>query len=74
VPRNESALDRVIRVVIGIALIAAAFAAAGAFKIVLLTLGAIALFTALTGFCLLYALLGISTSSRKKKDGTDASL
>ncbi len=66
--RNESTLDRIIRAFVGIALIAAAFATAGAFKIVLIVVGAIALFTASTGFCLLYALFGINTSNPEKKE------
>jgi len=64
--RNESTLDRIIRAFVGIALIAAAFATAGAFKIVLIVVGAIALFTAFTGFCLLYRLFGFSTLSERK--------
>ena len=64
--RNENTLDRVIRVIVGIALLAAAFTVTGGLKIVLIVVAAIALFTALTGFCLLYRLFGISTRKETK--------
>jgi uncharacterized membrane protein len=63
--RNEGPIDRFIRAIIGLALIAVSFAAAGAVKIVLIVIGAVALVTAATGFCLLYTLLGIDTSKKK---------
>lgn len=63
--RNEGGADRVVRAVVGLALIGASFAAAGAFKIVLIVLGGVSLVTAATGFCLLYTLLGIDTSKKK---------
>ncbi len=59
--RNESTLDRIIRVVLGLALLALSFVTAGALRIMLIAAAAIALFTALTGFCLLYRLFGIKT-------------
>ena len=63
---NESTMDRVIRAVIGIAAIALSLMLAGPLKIVLIIVGAIALFTAITGFCLLYKLLGINTTKPSK--------
>ncbi len=60
--RNEGTWDRIIRAVVGLALLAASFAAAGALKIVMIIVGAVAVITALTGFCLLYTLLGIDTN------------
>lgn len=63
--RNEGPADRVIRAVIGLALIATSFALPGVPKIVLLAAGALSLITAATGFCLLYTLLGIDTTKKK---------
>jgi hypothetical protein len=60
---NESNLDRIIRVIVGIALLALYFtgAVAGGLGIVFIVLGAVALLTGLAGFCPLYALLKINT-------------
>lgn len=63
--RNEGPVDRLIRAVVGLALIGVSFMAAGALKIALIVVGAVALVTAATGFCLLYTLLGIDTSKKK---------
>jgi len=65
--RNESTMDRVIRIVIGIAALAVSFAVVGPLKIVLIVVAVIALFTAVTGFCLLYKLFGIATLKEKAK-------
>jgi len=64
---NESALDRIIRVILGIALLAAGLLMAGPIKWVLLALAAIALITAVTGFCLLYKVFGINTNKKPKE-------
>jgi hypothetical protein len=60
---NESGMDRVIRVVLGIVLLALSFGnvVTGGFGIVLIVLGAIALLTGVVGFCPLYSLLKINT-------------
>lgn len=63
--RNEGVIDRIIRAVVGLALIGASFAVVGALKIALIVLGVVSLITAITGFCLLYRLLGIDTSKKK---------
>lgn len=63
--QNEGKLDRIIRVVIGVVLVAAGFFVSGVTAIVLWVLGGIALFTAITGFCLLYMPFGISTNKKK---------
>jgi len=65
--RNESPIDRVIRAVAGVALLVAAFATLGAASgellgIVVAIVGGVLLFTAITGFCLLYTLLHLDTS------------
>jgi uncharacterized membrane protein len=64
---NEGALDRIIRAVLGIALLAAGLLMAGPIKWVLLALAAIALITAVTGFCLLYKIFGINTNKKPKE-------
>jgi uncharacterized membrane protein len=62
---NESSTDRVIRGVVGIVLLAAGWLVGpGVLQIVLFVLGAVALFTAATGFCLLYRLFGIATNRK----------
>ncbi len=59
---NEGTADRIIRLVLGIILIAAGvFVLGGVLKIVALVVGIVMLFTAATGFCLPYRLLNIST-------------
>ncbi|HVP21712.1 MAG TPA: DUF2892 domain-containing protein [Anaerolineaceae bacterium] len=60
---NESGLDRLIRVVLGVVFLALSFGnvVTGGFGIVLIILGAIALLTGIVGFCPLYALLKLST-------------
>jgi hypothetical protein len=60
---NESNLDRIIRVVVGIVFFVLYFTGVvtGGLGIVFLVLGAVALLTGAVGFCPLYALLKIST-------------
>ena len=65
--KNESPIDRVIRAVAGVALLGAAFATLDAASgellgIVVAIVGGVFLFTAITGFCLLYSLFNIDTS------------
>jgi uncharacterized membrane protein HdeD (DUF308 family) len=62
---NESNLDRIIRGILGVALLLAAFLAvpAGALQIVLIVIGAVLLVTGVIGFCPLYRILGLSTKS-----------
>ena len=65
---NESPIDRGIRIVIGIALLAAAAAGLIAAPIVYVTsvVGAVALVTGIVGFCPLYAILRLSTVSARR--------
>lgn len=60
---NESSLDRIVRSVVGIALIALAAAGmvAAPWLFLVWAVGAILLVTGLVGFCPLYAVLRIST-------------
>jgi hypothetical protein len=61
---NESSLDRIIRVVLGIVLFALYFAqvVTGVLGIVFIVLGAVALLTGVVGICPLYSLLKIRTN------------
>jgi hypothetical protein len=60
---NESTLDRVIRVVLALAGVVAAFVvgATSGPGVALLVVATVLLVTAATGFCPLYKVLGIST-------------
>ncbi len=60
---NESGIDRIIRAVIGIGLIALAASSVvtGALGIIFWVVGAVLLLTGIVGFCPLYALLKIRT-------------
>lgn len=59
--KNENTADRLIRSIIGIALLVFGLIAGGTLQWILLAAAAVALFTAISGFCGLYKLLGIST-------------
>lgn len=59
---NEGTADRVLRVVIGIAILSLAFVGP---KTPWAYLGAIPLITGLVGWCPLYTLLGIRTTRRR---------
>jgi hypothetical protein len=61
---NESAVDRIIRVVLGVALLVLGFAGVvtGTLGLIFKIVGAIALLTGVVGFCPLYALLKIKTN------------
>lgn len=63
---NESAVDRVIRVILGIVLLALGLfgIAIGAWMWVAYILGAILLATGIIGFCPLYALLKLNTNTK----------
>ena len=60
---NESSIDRIIRLVIGIAALVGAFAVGfgSVVGIILAVVGAVMLVTAAVGFCPLYRVFGIST-------------
>lgn len=61
--KNEGAIDRLIRILIGeVLLLAGFFWLWGIWQIIAYALGIVSVFTALSGFCLLYKLLGISTN------------
>jgi len=60
---NESGIDRIIRVVVGIVLFVLYFTGTvtGGLGIALIILGSILVITGLVGFCPLYAILKIKT-------------
>jgi len=64
VKTNESSLDRVIRVVAGLALLVLFFTnvISGTLGIVLAAIGGVLLITGAIGFCPLYALLKLRTN------------
>lgn len=65
--RNEGTLDRIIRVILGVILLAVGIwgcvwgCVTGALMWVLIVVGAIALVTGIIGWCCVYALCGWST-------------
>ena len=61
---NVGGIDRTLRIVVGIVLIALFFVVQGPARYLAL-LGLVALGTGLLSFCPLYSLLGISTCPRK---------
>jgi len=63
---NEGPVDRVIRVILGIALFYIGyFVVGGVWGIVLDVLGVIAFATGVLGFCLLYRVFGNFTTAKK---------
>ena len=67
--RNESNLDRMIRVAVAVVAVVGALAvgASSVLGVVLVIVAAILVVTAAVGFCPLYRLLGISTDGRGSK-------
>ena len=62
---NMGTADRVIRFIVGIAMLVAAFmAVSGILQIVLWVIGGILVLTGLIGFCPLYALFHLSTKRK----------
>lgn len=62
--QNESKLDKNIRLAVGvISLLAGIFVFTGILQIAALVIGILGIFTGLTGFCLIYKLLGIKTKN-----------
>ena len=59
---NMSGVDRIVRVVVGIVLIASAFVYAGLPFVILAVLGVVLLFTSAVNSCPIYSTLKISTN------------
>lgn len=68
---NLSNLDRAIRIVLGLLMLAAGWGglATGVWRIGLEVFGWVPLATGLIGWCPIYALLGISTRKPRPRDG-----
>ena len=67
--KNEGAGDRWLRAIIGVVvLVLAYYKLAGWVQIVGYIVGVISIFTAITGFCGLYKLLGVSTIKEEKSE------
>lgn len=64
--KNEGAVDRILRIVAGLALLAGFFAMPEASYRWALLIGVVPLVTGLIGSCPLYSILGISTCPVKK--------
>jgi ABC-type uncharacterized transport system permease subunit len=65
--KNENTVDRVVRTILGLGLVVVSITSLGITSakplgIVAALIGAVLLFTAATGSCLLYRLVGIDTS------------
>lgn len=61
---NEGNTDRIVRIILGIVLIVLGLATS---QILLAIVGLVPLLTGLSGFCLIYRLLGISTCPVESK-------
>lgn len=61
---NEGNTDRIVRIIVGIALIVLGLATS---QLLLAVVGLVPLLTGLSGFCLIYRLLGISTCPVENK-------
>jgi hypothetical protein len=62
---NVGRIDRILRIVVGIVLIALYFVLEGPVRYVGI-IGLVALGTGLVSFCPLYSLLGVNTDAKKK--------
>jgi len=61
--QNENKLDKNIRLAVGvIALFLGTFVFSGIIQTIALIISVLAIFTGLTGFCLLYKIFGINTN------------
>ena len=63
---NENTVDRIVRVVLGVVLLGVGvFVVKGTLGIVLDVIGVVAIVTGITGFCLLYKVLGNFSTVKK---------
>lgn len=66
--QNESDVDKKIRLVLGMVILwLALFVFTGTLQIVAFVIGVLAIFTGLTGFCLIYKLFGVKTNKKLKR-------
>ena len=70
--KNEGPLDRLVRAVLGVALVLLAYLMnMGVASWIIGIIGGIVIITAITGFCGLYKVLGISTVKEEKPSSTE---
>ena len=63
--QNVGSIDRIVRVILGVILFTLAyFSFAGIAQIIFYILGAVAFLTGISGYCLLYSILKISTAKK----------
>jgi len=63
--QNEGEVDRVVRAILGVILLLVGFnVGSGVWSVILYVLGGLMIVTSLTGFCLIYRLMGISTNKK----------
>ncbi len=63
--KNESGIDRIVRVILGLVFLLVAFRfTADGLSLVFYILGVVMIVTAITGFCLFYKIFGINTSKK----------
>lgn len=63
--RNENKIDRTVRAIVGLILIAAAFGLdANGLTVVFYFVGVVSIITALTGFCAFYKIFNINTNKK----------
>ena len=66
--QNESKIDKRTRLGLGVVVLwLALFVFTGTLQIVALVIGVLAIFTGLTGFCLIYKIFGIKTNKKLKR-------
>lgn len=70
--KNESQMDRAIRLVVGLVLLIVGYSLGGWLQIVLYVLAIIALITAATGTCWLYQIFGMNTAKGEVKTTASA--
>lgn len=59
--KNVGSVDRVLRFLVGLGLLAVGLWSTGSLRIVALIAGGVLIFTAASGFCLIYRLFGINS-------------
>lgn len=66
IKKNEGTVDRYVRVLVAVLFASAAYLwTTGILSVILYVLAAVMLFTAITGFCGLYTLLGMNTLKKR---------
>lgn len=63
--KNQSDIERVVRVIVGLVLLVLTVYVTGVVQIVLAVVGAVLLATGIVGFCPLYKVLGRDTRDKK---------